>query len=223
MLKFIEPMLSEHISGLACSGAARRSSSDIPSPPPVVMLTTASVLCLITGRNCMKTAGSGVGRPSLGSRACRCRMAAPASAAAMDCSAICCGVMGRCSDMEGVWIAPVTAQLMMTLVMARSLRSSCAEVAPAGARRPGGAGARARPGHPSEQALDPDRQLPHPLAGGVEHGVGDRRIGPDIAELAQALDAERRRLVLLLQHDHVHLPHVGVHRDQVFRDVVVDV
>jgi hypothetical protein len=26
--------------------------------------------------------------------------------------------MGRYSDMEGVWMAPVTAQVMMTLVMA---------------------------------------------------------------------------------------------------------
>ena len=31
---------------------------------PVVIFTTASVLCLMRGRNCMNTAGSGVGRPS---------------------------------------------------------------------------------------------------------------------------------------------------------------
>ena len=42
-------------------------------------------------------------------------MAAPASAAAMACSAIWSGVIGRASDMVGVWIAPVTAQVMMTL------------------------------------------------------------------------------------------------------------
>src|SRR6266581_3589682 len=59
-------MLSEHISGLARSGAARRSSSVIPWPPPVVMLTTAPVDCLIRGRNCINTSGSGVGRPCLG-------------------------------------------------------------------------------------------------------------------------------------------------------------
>ena len=59
-------MLSEHISGLARSGAASRSSSVMPWPPPVVMLMTASVACLMRGRNCMKTSGSGVGRPSFG-------------------------------------------------------------------------------------------------------------------------------------------------------------
>ncbi len=117
MLKFIEPMLRLHISGLACSGAASRSSSVIFSPPPVVMFTTASVLCLMVGRKRMNTAGSGVGSPVSGSRACRWMIAAPASAASMLLCAICSGVIGRCSDMLGVWIAPVTAQLMMTLAM----------------------------------------------------------------------------------------------------------
>ena len=42
-------------------------------------------------------------------------MAAPASAASTAASAISAGVTGRCGDMEGVWIAPVTAQVMMTL------------------------------------------------------------------------------------------------------------
>jgi conjugative relaxase-like TrwC/TraI family protein len=39
-------------------------------------------------QHCMETFGSGVGRPSLGSRACKCRIAAPASAAPIACSAI---------------------------------------------------------------------------------------------------------------------------------------
>jgi len=95
MLKFMLPMLRLHISGLARSGAASRSSRLMPSPPPVVMFTTASVLCLMRGRNCMNTSGSGVGRPSIGSRACRWMMAAPASAAAMLSVAICSGVIGR--------------------------------------------------------------------------------------------------------------------------------
>eukprot|EP01037_Dinobryon_pediforme_P028308 gene28308-31526_t len=79
----------------ACSGAARRSSSVIFTLPPVVMFTTASQFCLMRGRNWANTAGSGVGRPSFGSRAWRCRIAAPASAAAIDCSAISSGVIGR--------------------------------------------------------------------------------------------------------------------------------
>jgi hypothetical protein len=67
----------------------------MPWPPPVVMLSTASLLCLMRGRNCMKTAGSGVGFPSLGSRACKWMMAAPASAASIAARAISSGVTGR--------------------------------------------------------------------------------------------------------------------------------
>ena len=41
--------------------------------------------------------------------------AAPASAAPIAASAISSGVTGRYGDIEGVWIEPVTAQVMMTL------------------------------------------------------------------------------------------------------------
>jgi hypothetical protein len=41
-------------------------------------------------------------------------MAAPACAAAIAASAISSGVTGRCCDMDGVWIEPVTAQVTMT-------------------------------------------------------------------------------------------------------------
>ena len=51
----------------------------------------------------------------MGSRACRCRIAAPALAASMADVPICSGVIGSLSDMVGVWIEPVTAQVMMTL------------------------------------------------------------------------------------------------------------
>src|ERR1700693_372985 len=43
-------------------------------------------------------------------------MAAPASAAPIAASAISVGVIGRWGDMVGVWIAPVIAQVMMTLL-----------------------------------------------------------------------------------------------------------
>src|SRR5208283_1081206 len=90
--------------------------------PPVVMFTTAWVACLMRGRKCMKTDASDDGRPSFGSRACRCRIAAPALAASIACVAIWSGVIGRASDMVGVWIEPVIAQLMMILLaMAASL------------------------------------------------------------------------------------------------------
>jgi hypothetical protein len=64
----------------------------------------------------VNASGCLVGRPSSGLRACRWTMAAPASAAPTAASAISCGVTGRCGDMRaGVWIEPVTAQVMMTL------------------------------------------------------------------------------------------------------------
>ena len=85
------PMFSEHSSGLNAPRRGVRSSSVIPWPPPVVMLITASQRERISGRNCANTSGSGVGRPVSGSRACRCRIAAPASAAPIAWSAICSG------------------------------------------------------------------------------------------------------------------------------------
>src|SRR3954451_3943727 len=49
-------------------------------------------------------------------------MAAPASAAPTAASAISSGVTGRCGDIEGVWMAPVTAQVMMTLRLSAIVR-----------------------------------------------------------------------------------------------------
>src|SRR5262244_4357228 len=109
-------MLSEHISGENFSAAAIRSSTVMSTLPPVVMLMTASQLCLMRGRNWRKISGSGDGRPSFGSRACRCRIAAPALAASIDWVAIWSGVIGSASDMVGVWIEPVIAQVMTTLL-----------------------------------------------------------------------------------------------------------
>src|SRR6266478_1766851 len=108
-------MLSDAISGLKVAAGAARCSTVMPMPPPVVMLMTQLERCLITLRNGANASGDWSGRPSLGLRACRCTMAAPASAAPMAASAISLAVMGRCGDIEGVWIEPVTAQEMMTL------------------------------------------------------------------------------------------------------------
>src|SRR6056297_3241317 len=79
------------------------------------MFTTALVACLIRPRKGAKASALWSGLPVWGSRACRCRMAAPASAAPMAAAAISSGVIGRWSDIVGVWIAPVTAQVMITL------------------------------------------------------------------------------------------------------------
>ncbi len=108
-------MLSEATSGFTALAPSRRASSVIVALPPVEMLMIASVACLMRGRNFMKSAASGEGLPSSGLRAWRWRIAAPASAASMAACAIWSGVTGRCGDMDGVWIDPVGAQVMMTL------------------------------------------------------------------------------------------------------------
>src|SRR3984957_16514585 len=112
--KFIDPMLSEHISGLKRIAAARRSATDIVGLPPVVRLMTASVRRWISGRNCANTSGLPVGSPSAGLRAGGGMMAAPALAASRDSAAIWAGVIGSASDMVGVCIAPVIAHEMIT-------------------------------------------------------------------------------------------------------------
>src|SRR5882724_13612570 len=110
------PMLRLATSGLKVAAGFTRSSIDMVGAPPVVMLTTQLERCLITWRNGAKASGDWSGRPSLGLRACRCTMAAPASAAPMAASAISLAVIGRCGDIDGVWIEPVTAQVMMTFL-----------------------------------------------------------------------------------------------------------
>src|SRR5690606_17534793 len=84
-------------------------------PPPVEMFMTASVCCLMRGRKSMNRRGSGDGSPVSGLRACRWMIDAPASAAPTAASTIWLGVNGRYGLIVGVWIDPVTAQVMMTL------------------------------------------------------------------------------------------------------------
>src|SRR5258707_9731840 len=83
--------------------------------PPVVKLIPPFERCFMIFRNGANASGLWSGWPVLGLRACRCTIAAPASAASTAASAISCGVTGNTFDIEGVWIAPVTAQVMMTL------------------------------------------------------------------------------------------------------------
>src|SRR5262249_56736330 len=104
---------------------------------------------LITWRDGVKASGDGSGLPSLGLRACRCTMAAPASAAPMAASAISAAVIGRCGDIEGVWIEPVTAQVMMTLRALAMDASLCKWIGPKFKQneRAGKRGADVEPGH----------------------------------------------------------------------------
>src|SRR6266849_10690184 len=114
-------MLSEATSGLSLSAGCRRSSIDMVGAPPVVRLTTTSHALFTLGRNCLNSSGSCVGLPSFGLRAWKCTIAAPAFAAPIAASAISAGVTGRYGDMLGVWIEPVTAQVMMTLPCAAAI------------------------------------------------------------------------------------------------------
>src|ERR1043165_9208076 len=114
-------MLSDATSGFSLSVGCSRSSIDMGGAPPVGKVITTSLAPLILVANFLKSSGSCVGRPSFGSRACRCTMAAPASAAAIAASAISSGVIGRYGDMVGVWIEPVTAHVMMTLPCAAAI------------------------------------------------------------------------------------------------------
>src|ERR1700730_16731036 len=114
--KFIEPILRLATSGLNIWAGFTRSSTRMVGEPPEVMLMIAFERCLTIGRNAANASGRGSGLPVCGSRACRWTMAAPASAAPMAASAICCGVIGRYGVMVGVWIAPVAAPGVMILV-----------------------------------------------------------------------------------------------------------
>ena len=77
-------------------------------------LITASQAFLMRNKKGVNASGRWSGLPVTGSRACKWTIAAPASQAAMAASAISSGVTGRYGDIDGVWIAPVTAQVMMT-------------------------------------------------------------------------------------------------------------
>src|SRR6476469_10145326 len=113
--KFIEPMFREATSGLKVAAGRTRSCTVMVGAPPVVRLMTQFERCLMIFRNGAKASGLWSGWPVLGLRACRCTIAAPASAASTAASAISCAVTGSAFDVEGVWIAPVTAQVIMTL------------------------------------------------------------------------------------------------------------
>src|SRR5262244_3983733 len=122
-------MLSEATSGLKVAAGRTRSSIAMVGAPPVVMFTTTLARCLITLRKGANASGAWSGRPSFGSRACRCTIAAPASDAPIAASAISCDVIGMCGDIVGVWIDPVTAQVMMTLRFAAMFGSLFSDIA----------------------------------------------------------------------------------------------
>src|SRR6266852_5440671 len=109
-------MLRLATSGFHTDAGATRSVTGMKGDPPVVKLTTTSDRALISRKNGAKASGDWSGRPSAGLRACKCTMAAPACAAPTAASAISLAVTGRLGDIDGVWIEPVTAHVMMILL-----------------------------------------------------------------------------------------------------------
>src|SRR5207248_5721855 len=66
------------------------------------------------------------------------------------------------------------------------------------------------------------RQVADSYAGRVIDGIGDCRIGADIAELAQTLDAQIVDQVIFLgDQDHLGHVDVGIDRDQIFGEIGV--
>ena len=100
------------ISGRSFKTEATRSSAVLPIEADMLMI--ASQLLRMRGMNCSQMAGSLVGRPSFGSRACRWMMAAPAFAASIDWVAISSGVTGKWGDIDGDRVEPVAAQVSIT-------------------------------------------------------------------------------------------------------------
>ena len=80
------------------------------------------------------------------------------------------------------------------------------------------------PARLADEAVEPDRQVAHALAGGVEDGVGDRRRGADDPDLADALRPHRVELVVvLLDPRGVDVLDVRADRHVVLGEVVVEV
>ena len=149
--KFIEPMLSEATSGLK---VARRADALLDrhvgrAAGGEVDHAVGALLDDAAGTARTPRASGRAGRSRDRARAGG-RWRRPASAAPIAASAISSGVTGRCGDIEGVWIAPVTAQVMMTLRVSAMLLSdlaglavrACARAAPSAGGR-ASAGARA--------------------------------------------------------------------------------
>lgn len=99
-------MLRLHISGEKRKVGAMRSSIVLLREPPGQMLTTVPVASFTHGRKVAKSSGLMETSLSAGRRASRCRMVAPASAAAMAWVAISSGVQGKASDMVGCGSPP---------------------------------------------------------------------------------------------------------------------
>src|SRR3954471_24994282 len=131
-------MLRLATSGLKVAAGLTRSSIDTVGAPPGVMLITAAQRCLMTLRNGANASGDWSGRPSFGSRAWRCTTAAPAFAAPLAASATAVPVPGSPGDIDGVWIEPVTAQVIMTLFLAAIVPPGCLFVLSSGTLDGGG-------------------------------------------------------------------------------------
>ena len=130
----------EHwLAGFGSNTAAQQTLCRIGIALPYILAGGVGIVFLFgaRGSTAIRQAGSGVGLPSRGSRAWRCKIEAPASAASIDWWAISSGVKGRASDMVGVWMPPVTAQVMMTFLLRSDMcMIQCCQLRTAPARWP---------------------------------------------------------------------------------------
>ena len=66
--------------------------------------------------------------------------------------------------------------------------------------------------------------MTHPNPGGMEHGIGDGRVHPDMAQLAQAIDSQGIYQPIVLRHqDDLDLADIGMHRHQIVGKVLVGI
>ena len=136
--KFIVPRFKVPISAPSTSEPSR-SSTDMPTAPPVEHWTTTSLpasrMRSMISRKC---SGRWDGRPS-GQRACRWTAAAPARHASTAACAISAGVYGTAGFCSRVTSAPTTAAVMITfsaISLASSSHGGCAPASPTHRRVP---------------------------------------------------------------------------------------
>src|SRR3979411_1193738 len=76
----------------------------------------------------------------------------------------------------------------------------------------------------NKQLFQPDRQLPNADASCVIDCVSNSGRCPDIAQLSDTFHADRiDKFVLLRNQDDVNVLNIGVHRNEIVGEIVVDV
>ena len=75
-----------------------------------------------------------------------------------------------------------------------------------------------------QQVFDPDGQITHSNAGRVVYGVSDGSGSADISEFAQSLDSRWVDVSVDLRNkNNLDLTNVGIHRNAIISEVVIDI